>query len=848
MAHSKFDDLPQPDPDEEMRSIAESDDDDDRALVDHQGYRRSFVQAGGGDIAYDGEEGYEGVGAMADDDADLGAYVFSPLADPGAEEASAAADDSEFEVLPAEENDSTEDSQAGEERLQQEVDVILLAKKYEPWSLLNQRQQLGGIIEPDVLGSIDVPPAYLKYGRWYTISQSILALLHCYALLLLTISSIPKGLSLGLFVITTVALVIDLGLRIVTYMPRRSKASLVFDTATLAASLVVLYSTSAASYQLVFLAVLRGVRLFRIIFMFRDWETFHDIILIYKTISDSLQSLSILLIVALVGLFVTSTFIWAAETTTFDPATELYNRTCPLETPCETDLSPFQSIPDAMWLAVNCMTLVGVGDTYPVTSLGRLVAGCAIILGVFALALPTAVLIGNLQAVRIAAKANEDYHQQQLKQQAIDQLIARSVKDSRDTMSSRMSSDLASTPGIALSPPEDALDDDDEEEAGLPSSFNDGDQDTPKGASHAEASIKKKKKPAAGEFVFMSAKMREVREGLHGDYLYSPFMAIVNDTDGFPLVGNVTAITASSCVVTVFLCVDDPLARELATDCVKTSDNAVVHCSYVGDLDVKLSSTEGSVVLYRNPGCGEVADCFVPLVFLVGRPADNIESVREELVGTALEVSYSSHSFSSLVWHKTFHVTSEEFRESRFIYTLKEIAVAVSPFIFNSPDHAEDEKNHDDEVLKKRRSVAFIHVDHIPELFESVDDFFDLPPNTTIRNVYEVVQDITSLIVAHSREVFAKDIPALLAKSVYDSEHVTLDDRLLEIDIDYFRGSDWPFGGVPVELVTTNRLRTVHVKIGDGDSSEGPQPVLGPRLGTLRNGYSLAFETGEADV
>jgi voltage-gated potassium channel len=851
-------------PDDEMRSIDESDEEEDRNLIDEGGYRRSFIQ-GGGDVTY-GEDGYEGVGAMEDEDMDLGAYVFSPLAGPNDEVSME--DDAEFSVLPVDEGadegtEDPDDSEAGEERLQQEVDTILHAKKFESWAVLTQRQQIGGIIEPDVLGSIEVPPAYLKYGRWYTISQSLLALLHCYALLLITIGTIPTAMSLGLFVITTVALVVDIALRVWSYMPRRSKMGIAFDLVTLVASLVVLYSTSAASYQLVFIAVLRGVRLYRIIFMFRDVETFRDLILVYKTVSDSLQSLSILLIFLLVGLFVTSTFIWAAETPDFDSGTLKYNRTCPLEQPCETNKSPFQSIPDAMWLAVNCMTLTGLGDTYPISALGRLVAGCAIILGVFALALPTAVLIGNLEAIRAAAQANDEYRETMLKQQAIEQLIARSLKEfgGSGASSSARSTSALSDPGITLTHPdgENAEDDDDDDMAGVLSmnmsgaledeeGLEGGDGDAVAAALQAALSIaaNKKKKPAVGEFLFMSAKKREVREGSHGDYLYNPFMTIVNDIDGYPLVGNLTAITEASSVVTVFLCLDDPLARELAADSVKSSD-AVVHCAHVSDLEVKIVSTEGSVVLYRNPGGGEIGDCYVPLVFLVGQPADKVDLVREELVGTKLLVEYSPHSYSSLVWHKTFQITSEEFRESRFITTLMKIAVAVSPDIFNDPNHAteNDEQNQDDEVLKKRRSVAFIHPDYIQELFESVDDFFDLPPHTTIRNVYEVVQDITAMIVSHSREIFAKDIPPLLTQSVYDADHVTMDDRLLEIDIDYFRCSDWPFGGVAVELVTCAKRRKVPVKIGDGDSSEGPQPVLGPRLATLRNGYSLAFQEEE---
>src|SRR3712207_3791337 len=52
----------------------------------------------------------------------------------------------------------------------------------------------------------------------------------------------------------------------------------------------------------------------------------------------------------------------------------------------------FSSIPAAMWWAVVTMTTVGYGDVYPVTVLGRLLAGITALLGIAAFALPTSIL------------------------------------------------------------------------------------------------------------------------------------------------------------------------------------------------------------------------------------------------------------------------------------------------------------------------------------------------------------------------------------------------------------------------------------------------------------------------
>jgi voltage-gated potassium channel len=60
----------------------------------------------------------------------------------------------------------------------------------------------------------------------------------------------------------------------------------------------------------------------------------------------------------------------------------------------EHDAQPkaFSSIPAAMWWAVVTMTTVGYGDVYPVTVLGRVLAGLTALLGIAAFALPTSIL------------------------------------------------------------------------------------------------------------------------------------------------------------------------------------------------------------------------------------------------------------------------------------------------------------------------------------------------------------------------------------------------------------------------------------------------------------------------
>ncbi|MFT5468782.1 MAG: voltage-gated potassium channel [Verrucomicrobiales bacterium] len=74
----------------------------------------------------------------------------------------------------------------------------------------------------------------------------------------------------------------------------------------------------------------------------------------------------------------------------------------------------FSDVPSSMWWAVVTLTTVGYGDAYPITAIGKVIAGFIAILGIGLLALPTAILgsafVEELSAAKRKRKASSCPH------------------------------------------------------------------------------------------------------------------------------------------------------------------------------------------------------------------------------------------------------------------------------------------------------------------------------------------------------------------------------------------------------------------------------------------------------
>jgi voltage-gated potassium channel len=118
--------------------------------------------------------------------------------------------------------------------------------------------------------------------------------------------------------------------------------------------------------------VLRGIRilrLFRILKLSRYNRAFSHL---KQVIQSTKEQLAISLFAVLLLLIIASTLMYYAEH--------------------EAQPEAFSSIPATMWWGVATLTTVGYGDVYPITEIGRIMAGIIAILGVGLFALPAGIL------------------------------------------------------------------------------------------------------------------------------------------------------------------------------------------------------------------------------------------------------------------------------------------------------------------------------------------------------------------------------------------------------------------------------------------------------------------------
>jgi voltage-gated potassium channel len=133
-----------------------------------------------------------------------------------------------------------------------------------------------------------------------------------------------------------------------------------------------LFVAGSSGVDLTFLRALRLFRLFRVFKLGRYSEAARHLSAVFR---ERRHDLAVAAGVAAVFLLVSSSIMYEAEH--------------------EAQPDKFSSILDAMWWGVVTLGTVGYGDVFPVTPLGKVLGGFAILAGIAFIAMPTAILAGG---------------------------------------------------------------------------------------------------------------------------------------------------------------------------------------------------------------------------------------------------------------------------------------------------------------------------------------------------------------------------------------------------------------------------------------------------------------------
>ena len=124
--------------------------------------------------------------------------------------------------------------------------------------------------------------------------------------------------------------------------------------------------------QGVYGVVLRLVRVLRVFSLARNSDWAAAIFILGRAIRDRRRELCLSLGLAMIIMLASATMLFVVEGPTQPEA--------------------FGSIPRAMWRSMATLTTVGYGDVYPITPIGRLMAGISAITSIAIVAMPTGIM------------------------------------------------------------------------------------------------------------------------------------------------------------------------------------------------------------------------------------------------------------------------------------------------------------------------------------------------------------------------------------------------------------------------------------------------------------------------
>jgi hypothetical protein len=142
--------------------------------------------------------------------------------------------------------------------------------------------------------------------------------------------------------------------------------------------------------------VMRIIRLVRIFRVFKISRYIPWLRVFSNALILSLPPLTMLILVVMLAVVLFSSIMYYAERGEWDNEKKKWIRTDPRTE--ESEVSPYQSIPDSFWWCIVTLTTVGYGDVTPITGIGRLIASIASLSGILVVAIPVSVISTNFNS------------------------------------------------------------------------------------------------------------------------------------------------------------------------------------------------------------------------------------------------------------------------------------------------------------------------------------------------------------------------------------------------------------------------------------------------------------------
>jgi hypothetical protein len=760
---------------------------------------------------------------------------------------------------------------------------------YSVWAAASWRRRLGVIVDPNVLASMPAPEQFRNVATGYQLIYWPCAALLTAILFAVTVSQttdrpfgdVPEGAAKIALAAPNAFFTLDLILRLLLVSSWADAGMWVVDLLSVAATWAqVLQSNPFDGFQA--LAPLRGVRLFLFTGLLLRTETFRDINFAIVAFSASIRVLILIGILFVIAVLLLATFVFLSERGTWDRAAQVWMRGCVLEQQfCASgqtqQKSPFQSIPDSLWLTIQVMTTVGYGDTVPSTTIGRLVTGVGMIAGIFGLAFPAMVLIGNLEQLRKDFFADAERRRLE-RQYKIDMARAtttlaragsflgnlfgrkesmiapsqgarrESFFDRRASMASgvllgafngtfRFGSDRADGSKLAAVARDANFVVFDEGAARASVSAAGGLGKSVVGDSGAVAETDDSAAPSrfregdvAGTFSFMGDAKRPVTVTRRGEYRYEPILRVLCDpTDNQPVLSAPCRLDEFTYATSLTLVIDDMAAQELALEAVEAAhggsavDNGCLPCArsiYALEVALNIDGVK-NVALRRRADVGAVTDLSIPLVLEVVSDASDLVAVlfevRRALHHATLAIRYATAPVESATWRRHVPVTSIMLATTPLVQDLRACAVyASNADLWPIADRARANQH-----AQTKRLIAFVTLHDMTHLVYPT--FRKLLHATyVIRNSSAFAAQLAALVALHCRQVRRHEVPSALEGAVYNRARVGYSEVLYEVDLDHIRGVDWPLGSVCLEFAERRNLSEARCGIADGATLEQP--------------------------